>query len=175
MGIDKSARHAYRLREISSAELFFSGLLGSEVTCRKFTRRRPDIVLTRTDAEGEQNELVRAVELKGNAQINYVRCPTDEHPPYSNRVICYANGCWLDPEKVDNNAVKDLWLAPEQKLSAEKMRSVGIRADANRWSRNNGRWCSLEAFYWQENAWQYTWKKLPCKIYAMSYQLFIQS
>lgn len=53
MGINKSARHADRLREISSAELFFSGLLGSEVTCRKFTRRRPDIVLTRTDAEGE--------------------------------------------------------------------------------------------------------------------------
>ncbi|GAA1739225.1 hypothetical protein HF984_04980 [Rothia terrae] len=159
MGVKKSARYAYRLREISSAEPFVSGLLGSEVTSGKSTQRRPDIALTRTNLDSEQDELIGAVELKGNAQINYVNCPTGEHPHYSNQVICYTNGCWLDPEKVDNDAVKYLWLAPEQKLSTEKMRSVGIRADADHWTHNNGVSGSLEAFYWQENAWQYKWRK----------------
>lgn len=157
MGVKKSTQYAYRLREISSAEPFVSGFFGSEVTSGRSTQRRPDIVLTKSH-EG-QEKLIGVVELKGKADINYITCPTGEHSYYSNQVICYANGCWLNPQKVDNETVKYLWLAPEQDLSVEKIRSKGIRADANHWTHNNGVYGSLEAFYWQENAWQYKWRK----------------
>lgn len=159
MGVKKQIRHFYRLRALSNAEPFISDLIGAEVTSGKSTQRRPDIALTRVTNEDSENELVGAIELKGNAQINYVNCPTGEHPNYSNQVICYANGCWLNPEKVDNDSVKYLWLAPEHKLTVEKLRQVGIPADSALWLRNDGVYGSLEAFYWQENAWQYRWRK----------------
>lgn len=76
------------------------------------TRCEPDVVVSRVRDGRERHELVVAVEVKGKAAVNYVRCPADvpEHRGYSNQLICYAASCWLSDDAIGRHTLRYVWL-----------------------------------------------------------------
>lgn len=52
-------------------------------TDSRSTRIRPDIFVCRCPTGTESSEIVVAIELKGSAWVNYIDCPTGDHPEYS--------------------------------------------------------------------------------------------
>lgn len=95
-----------------------------------FSRCVPDVFVVRC-AKGVADELIVAVEAKRDAPVNYVSCPTGDHPDYSNQVICYVNGCWLPPSSSGRSA-EYLWLARDRDIKDGSFPKHGLNGNAER-------------------------------------------
>ncbi|MDN5606407.1 MAG: hypothetical protein L0G59_13480 [Kocuria sp.] len=76
------------------------------------------------------------MELKRDAWVNYINCPTGAHPDYSNQLVCYAHGCWLE-NPADHPELTYVWLAPKEKLSDVAIEARALSPDRDRLDRLN--------------------------------------
>lgn len=100
------------------------------------TSIHPDLFVCRESKHTDRTEIVVAIELKRDAAVNYIDCPTGAHPEYSNQLVCYADGCWLtNPE--DHPVLTYVWLAPEAKLSDVAIETRALNSDPERLEKLN--------------------------------------
>ena len=133
-------RHAYDYYLTNDADDFVrKHLRRRNTTDDRNTRIRPDIFVSRCPAGTESSELVVAIELKGSAWVNYIHCPTGAHPEYSNQLVCYPQGCWLE-DPLAHPHLSYVWLAPERKLTDVAIEARALSNDPARLARLNATW-----------------------------------
>lgn len=98
------------------------------------TAIHPDIFVCREPKETDRSEIVLAIELKRDAAVNYINCPTGAHADYSNQLVCYADGCWL-AEPGNHPELTYVWLAPRTKLTDAAIEAKGLSSDPDRLAR----------------------------------------
>lgn len=112
----------------------------------------PDIFVTKESASGDEVTLVVAVELKKNAQVNYINCPTGKHLRYSNQIVCYAEGCCFSDELKD--IVRYIWLSPKRKKRSHR----GVNGESKMMDWGFDEQFSHEFFEFQQNVFSSLWR-----------------
>lgn len=119
-------------------------------------RLRPDVFVLRIEKGTNIEQIVVAVELKLNAWVNYVRCPTGLHADYSNQLVCYPSGCWLNLDHPAAADVRYVWLAPRAHMTRAYIESKALRDDPELLERFSA---TRPAYLRQDVAWTTAWEK----------------
>lgn len=117
---------------------------------------RPDFFVLRIEEQTGFKQIVVAVELKNHAWVNYVRCPAGIHRDYSNQLVCYPEGCWLNLDHPSATDVRYVWLAPRAHLTDAYIESKALRDDPEHLARLSG---TLSAYFRQGTSWSTAWEK----------------
>lgn len=104
----------------------------------------PDVFVSFVPNDGP-SRLVVAVEVKKDADVNYIDCPAGVHTSYSNQVICYPHGCWLPPHAATVD-IRYVWLARARDITPDLFPRHALTGDPD----IDARWqATPEAARWQ--------------------------
>lgn len=117
---------------------------------------RPDIFVLRIHKTTGMEQIVVAAELKLDAWVNYIDCPAGIHSDYSNQLVCYPEGCWLNLDHPAAFDVHYVWLAPREHLTDAYIESKALRDHPVRLGQLSA---TRAAYLRQAHAWSHAWEK----------------